>query len=278
MSAEPLAETAPVARLLAHATCRAGCEPYHGLVQHLRLLGVVAGPDRHAGFYQEALASVAGRGGRVLIAGAADYGMAAQVLDAFAAVDRVPRITVIDLCPTPLLLTTWYAAERGAHVTTALADAERYVPDEPVDAVVTDSLLTLLAPEGRQRALAAWSASLAPGGHLVTTLRIADGPRPSGRAATDAFVAWIVDEAARRGGLADLDAGLLEEAARRYADAPITLAPVRSRDEIVAAIESAGLRIERLDDLELPGNAPEDAAGPGVHRGEHYVRVVAVRP
>ena len=276
---EPLAASAPVARHVARSACLPECEPYHGLVQHLRLLGVVAAPDRHAGFYADALGGAAASGAEhVLVAGAADYGMVAQVLAAFASAGDAPRITLIDRCPTPLLLSAWYAAERGVRIATAVADAERFAPDSPVDVVVTDSLLTLLGPDGRRRALAAWSAALRPGGRLVTTLRIAEEPRPSGPAAAEAFVRWVLAEAGRAAGLPDLDAAELEAAARRYAGAPIRTDPVRSADELVAAVEGAGLRVERLDRLRLPGRAPADAAGPGIHRSDSYARLVAVRP
>jgi SAM-dependent methyltransferase len=278
-SGEPLAASAPLARHLARSACSPECEPYHGLIQHLRVLGVVAAPDRHAEFYGQALGAVAADGGtRVLIAGAADYGMVAQVLTAFAAAGSHPQITLIDRCRTPLLLSTWFAAERGVRIATAVADAERYVPDEPVDAVITDSLLTLLGPDGRERALGAWHDALRPGGRVVTVLRIADRPRPSGPEATEAFVRWVRARAERVGGLPDLDASELELAAHRFADAPIPLAPIRSAEELTAAVERSGLRVERLDEVELAGNAPTDAAGPGIHRAELYARIVAARP
>ena len=276
---EPLSTTAPVARHLARSACVPGCEPYHGLVVHLRLLGVVAAPDRHAEFYREAIGDAAADGARdVLIAGAADHGMFSQVRRAFDGSGTAPRITQIDRCPTPLMLTAWLAAALGVPIATAVADAERYVPEEPVDLVVTDSLLTLLGPEGRRRALGAWRSSLRPGGRVVTSMRIAGRVRPSGTAATDAFVRWVLERAAETDGLLDLTAEELGAATRRYADAPISLAPVRSTDELVAAVEDAGLRVERLDLQELPGRAPEDAAGPGIHRTESYARLVAARP
>jgi hypothetical protein len=275
---EPLAASAPVARHVARSACDERCAAYHGLVQYLRLIGAVAAPDRHARFYRDALGGAASDGARdVLVAAAADYGMVAQVLDAFAAAGAQPRMTVIDRCPTPLLLSTWYAAARGATIATAVADVCRYAPSEPVDIVVTDSLLTLLGPVGREHALTAWHAALRPGGRVVTTMRLA-GPRPSGAEATDAFVRWVLDLARQAGGLPGLPAEELEAATRRYADAPIPLDPVRSPEELAAAVEAAGLRVERLDRLDLRGRAPHDAAGPGIHRSERYVRLVAVRP
>jgi SAM-dependent methyltransferase len=271
-AAEPLAASAPVARHVARSACHATCQPYHGLIQDLRMLGAVGAPDRHADFYAEALTGA----GDVLVAGAADYGMVAQVLA--AAPGSPPRITMIDRCPTPTLLSAWFAAERGARIATAVADVCDYRPPAPVDLVVTDSLLTLLGPEGRPRALRAWHDALRPGGRVVTTMRVPAGRRPTGPAATEAFVRWVLAEAEARGGLPGLDARELEAAARRFADAPIRLAPVRTYEELIELVEEAGLRVERLDRLELPGNAPEGAAAPGIHRAERYARLVAVRP
>jgi hypothetical protein len=69
-----------------------------------------------------------------------------------------------------------------------------------------------------------------------------------------------------------------EAAARAYVAAPITVEPVRSYDELIDVVEGTGLRIERLERLWLEGHAPEGAAAPGIHRSEHYARLVAVRP
>jgi hypothetical protein len=65
-------------------------------------------------------------------------------------------------------------------IATEVADAREHIPDEPVDVVVTDSLLTLFGTEGRERALRAWHDGLRPGGRVVTTLGIAARKRPGG--------------------------------------------------------------------------------------------------
>jgi hypothetical protein len=126
---EPLAESATLARRLAPRTCRPigpgtrDCAPYHGLVQYLRLLGVVASPLRQGRFYRDALRDVPpAPHTRVLIAGAADYCMLALVLDAYRDRAGALEVTVIDRCPTPLELCRWYAARAGVPVTTAVAE------------------------------------------------------------------------------------------------------------------------------------------------------------
>src|SRR5262245_52985090 len=107
--------SAPLAYRTAGHACGAKCRWYHGLWQHLRLLGVIEPMPRHAAFYGRALRAAARgrRAPRVLVCGAADASMYSQVLDGLRAPGVRPSVTVIDLCGTPLAIKRWYA-RRGA--------------------------------------------------------------------------------------------------------------------------------------------------------------------
>jgi hypothetical protein len=273
---EPLAASAPIARALAPATC-AGCAAYHGNVQDLRLLGVVGSPNLNAGFYHAALAAAGESGARrVLVAGAADYAMLAHVL----AVLPDAHVTVIDRCPTPLLLNRWYAAMRGAAIATVVADVTDHVADPPADVIVTDSLLTLLDPPSRSRTLDRWRRGLAPGGVVVTSMRLSPaGPAPApSAAAVDAFVAWVLDEARRRVGLLETDFDALERAARAYMGGPLRSWPVRDTDELLALAADARLEVQALDVHRASDRRPRGVSGPGANPGATYARVVLRRP
>jgi hypothetical protein len=274
---EPLAASAPIARALAPATCTAGCAGYHGAVQELRLLGVVGSPQINRAFYREELGAAAARGARrVLVAGAADYAMLAHVLDAMP----VAAVTVIDRCPTPLLLSRWYGAMHGAAVATAVADVARYVADPAPDVIVTDSLLTLLDPAGRLETLRRWRDSLAPDGVAITSLRLSPAGPPAAppAAAVDAFTAWVLDAARRRAGLLELDPERLESAARAYTAIPLRSWPVRDTRELRALVADAGLAIERLSVRQAVQRGPAGVSGPGANPGATYARVVLRRP
>ncbi|HVL37158.1 MAG TPA: hypothetical protein VM489_15920 [Burkholderiales bacterium] len=94
--AEPLLESAPLARRLAPQLCRRDprtretCAAYHGFWQYARILGLGTAPDLHAGFLLDGIArAVSGtRQPRIAISGAADYSMLAHVLAAWQASSR----------------------------------------------------------------------------------------------------------------------------------------------------------------------------------------------
>jgi hypothetical protein len=276
---EPLLASAPIARHVAAAICP-GCGAYHGLLQTLRLLAVTTSPQRHGRFYRDQLGEVAARGGaRVLIAGAADYAMLAHALAAFVQAGVRARVLVVDRCPTPLALSRWYAATERTAIATATSDLAAFEPSEPVDVVITDSLLTLLEPAARVSALARWGAALTAEGRIVTTLRLlpASGwitPRPE---QIEDFVGWVLDEARLRAALVPLDLADLAEDARSYAEAPMRSWPVSGVEELEAIVHEAGLRVEHLEVLELDGRGARVGAGPGAHRDATYARIVLRR-
>jgi len=117
--AEPLVRSADWLGAMAELTCsRSGessCAWYHGTWQYLRLLDLVSSPWWHASFFRNAIGrQSAGRSDiRVLISGCADFSTYALVQG--QAADSA-KITALDLCPTPLMATSWYARRIGAPV------------------------------------------------------------------------------------------------------------------------------------------------------------------
>jgi len=126
---DPVALAAPVAHRLAAAHCGIdpasghSCAWYHGSRLYIRALGTgqCDMPDTHRAFFERAFRGLAGaRAGDLLVSGSADYVMPALILNAYGGAP-MPRLTVVDVCATPLHLIGWYA-ERHA-VTIAMRHA-----------------------------------------------------------------------------------------------------------------------------------------------------------
>src|SRR5882672_2854991 len=131
---EPLLESAPLAWRLAPQLCNRDtgngedCSAMHGAWQYLRALGLVGSIDQRADFYREALAPVAEAATTpsILVCGAADYAMLAQIVAAFRGRNVEPDVTVIDLCETPLMLNRWYADRAACRIKTVREDVLKY--------------------------------------------------------------------------------------------------------------------------------------------------------
>jgi SAM-dependent methyltransferase len=277
---QALLDSAALARVAAPILCpsgREGCAWYHGIYPSLRALGLAATPDRHGDFYAGALAALAAERprARVLLTGSADWGMLAHVLRAWRG--GRPRIVVLDMCETPLLLCRWWARRAGATIETRAADFARFRPDEPYDIILCHSFLAKFMPAGRAHAVARWRACLRPGGRVVSVQRL--GPDQSAasvgfsEAAARAFPRNVVRVARELPALAPR-ASELGRAAAIYARR-IRSWPLASADE-VRALFHHGFELERLDVVERPG-APATVAGAGLARRARYAEFVARR-
>jgi SAM-dependent methyltransferase len=292
---EPLARSAGTARALARELCAGAgdggesCAWYHEAYPTLRLLGLAATPERHAPFYRGALGALAERAGsaRVLVSGAADTAMLAQVLRARR--ERNPeaalRIRVLDRCATPLRLCRDYAEEIGAPIETQrldlLSPVAGHPAAEPFDLACTHSLLVLVPPQNRDALVAAWRALLRPGGKLVSTARIdpAPGPPRAGAGQADAFAARAREAAvalATTGveGAPDPDAAAT--LARRYAER-LASWPVTSERALADLLEAGGFAVEHLEVTEVGGRLAGASAGSGTARSARYAEFVALR-
>lgn len=271
---------------LAEAVCPVSgaqpCADFHVPWQELRLLGLAAGPERHEAFFSRTFDSLAAAGQRrVLIAGAADYGMLACVHRGFG--KRALSPVVADLCATPLMLCAWYGAARGLAVSTVQADLTHVTPDAPwvedgFDVITSHSVLRYFASEARAAVLARWRALLRPGGALVTVTRLV--PEAASPAVDSGHVERFVERALQAAEALDgvpMDRGRLARRAARFARAG-GFHPTRSITEVADVFEAAGFRIERLDDTRIDGALGSGDAAPGSARRARYAEIVAVRP
>ena len=147
------------------------CAWYHGTWQYLRLLDMVAVPDWHRDFYNEALGNILKRkpDANVLISAAADYGMLAMLHEAMELTGSSPRVVVYDICKTPLLSCQWYAERHGIRIETKCDDLiANPIPEAPFDLIVTDEFFTVLKAEYKPLISKKWKELLKPGGSVVT--------------------------------------------------------------------------------------------------------------
>lgn len=289
LPAEPLAESAGLARRWARTLCRTDpltgerCDWNHGLWQILRLLELNATPADQPALCREALRALqtGSDGTRVLVSGSADYGMLHQVLAAWSDRDRAPDVTVVDICETPLALNRWYAERVGASIATRCSDMLEYDEPLPFDAVCTHSFLGQFAPDARAQLIEKWHALLRPGGIAVTVNRIrpgtAPGPVAFGAQQAVALRAMIERLAPSLPPAVGVDGATLAADAERYAlrQRPH---PIASVAEIRALFERGGFEIVQLSCAPVPGGPRHSVRGPTVSAGADYVSVIARRP
>ena len=165
------------------------CDWYHGTWQFLRLVNMVATPPWYP-FYMEALGNIlADRpNAKVLISAAADWGMVAQLHQAADLVGAQPRITLYDICQSPLTASRWYADRHGFSMECVCENiiTSPRMPLGSYDLIVTDEFLTVLKDEYKPMITARWLELLKPGGSVVTTAMIGGPTTPNLR---DGFAA-----------------------------------------------------------------------------------------
>src|SRR5262245_41261183 len=178
---DPVEEAAALAGRLAVRHCRTepasgeSCVWYHGSLLALRALGIGRGgvPDDHRAFFDSTFRELANNENfkSVLVSGSADYLMPSLVLNAYSSVGRFPRLTVVDICQTPLLMNSWYAARFGISINVWHGDISEYGSAELKDIICTHHFFNFFTPERRPAVVAKWRALLRPGGRLVLVNR-----------------------------------------------------------------------------------------------------------
>jgi len=279
---EPLAESADIAAGLAARLCPDDCRAYHGMWQYFRLVGLIGTIGSDGRFLMDTFERLAGNGvRRVLIAGSADYGMLAHLLSAYRRAGRVPDVTVLDRCETPLALNRWYAEHEGLGIRTVRADIHEYAADVPFDLVCTHSFLAALDPACRPSAVRAWHAALRPGGWLVTAARVRHGapdtPLRFPEAEIAAFRARALALAGDWSGRLALTPDEIADAAGRYARNKL-LFGIKSPDVLRDLICRAGFELTCFEGGGSGESGADRPSGPSREwRSERY-RIVARKP
>lgn len=255
------------------------CAWLHGFWQCLRLAGVAATPDRHTRFYAEALQTVDTAAPRVLVSGAADYGMLACVAHAFQG--RGVQASVIDSCETPLHLNRWYAERAAFEIQTQRCSVLDYAPGTTFDVICTHSFFGQFSRAERPRLVAAWRRLLRAGGRVVTAHPLrpagADEPNRFTTSQEEVFRERIVGHADRLAELLGIAPAEVLDLGERYLRARYGY-PVRSGDELAALFEAEGFEIDRLVCEAPTADAPPGSGGPGLRNPDvQYAHVIARR-
>jgi SAM-dependent methyltransferase len=279
---------AALARGLAPGHCRRDpatgetCAWWHGFVPYLRILGVTTEVAHHGRFFQQALAGPAGAEthARVLISGAVDWAMLAEILRIYDAAGAQVQVTVLDICETALRLNLWYAAQAGISIATVLSDIRDYRAEGGYDVVCTHSFLPLFDPADRSRVVETWRQILRPGGVAVTVNRIwRQYPDPMVRYTPEqrrAFIDSVRRAAAALAPPLDLGEQDLVRGAEAFSE---NLAgwPLRSATEMVELFEDAQFEIHDFQVRTIEGMRPYQASGPGSLGGSPYAMIAAIR-
>jgi SAM-dependent methyltransferase len=212
---------------------------------------MVSSPAWHSGFYLRTLgdAAVSGDECRILISGAADYSMLAYAAHAFRRASKMPEITVLDLCETPLSLCQWYAEYIGLSISTVVSDILEYKPSAKFDLIVADAFLTRFSTDDHSRVLEKWAQLLRQGGRVVTTARIEAGLSGGAVRATSAEASDFGRKALQRARMINVPLGLspkeMETEACKYAEKMISY-PILSEEQLVQLVSCAGFCLEEL--------------------------------
>jgi hypothetical protein len=286
---EPVVESAPLAWRMAPQLCHRDavtgedCSWYHGLWQFLRLMGLAGSASDRGDFYQRAIQASVARmvAPRILISGAADYAMLAQVIAACHDLSIKPAVTVVDVCETPLHLNRWYGDRASFPVNTSRSNLLDYSPPRLFDLICTDSILGRFPP-GQWGTLARkWKALLNPGGAILTASRLRQGAGHERIGFTtdqaQAFRDAVLRGARERHASLGIDPQLLARGAEIYAERQSTYA-VRSTDQFQALFEDAGFAIEELSVNQRMTDNSASIKAPTVPRRGEFLQVVARHP
>ncbi|MDE0370624.1 MAG: hypothetical protein OXI84_10865 [bacterium] len=126
------------------------------------------------------------------------------------------KVTVIDLCPTPLLGTAAYAERVEAAAPELLVgDAIDHRRPSFYDIIVSDSFLPRFSTDELRKLLAAWCAPLSPKGITLTTVRLPGTKLDSRPERTERLDRWIQIANDARTWWPDMSDLPFEELARR---------------------------------------------------------------
>ncbi len=235
---EALRVAAPLAWRLSAEHCQ-GCRAYHGLWPWLRLAGLKQGLQRDRALLLPLLSDLLGSGRRrLLVAGAADSGLADLAFD--AAAGRPLELTVLDRCETPLALSRHLAARYGLPLQSQVADLLALDHPASADIILAHSVLAHLPAARQGNVLERLGQALAPQGRLVLVFRLAGR-----RDGEDDLAARLAAGLARQG-MTPPDDPAFADCLSQHAIARGRQAPFPTLAAAEATIAAAGLRIERL--------------------------------
>lgn len=285
---EPLAESAPLARLWAAQHC-ADCGWYHGFWQQMRLMGLGKTLSGQGPYFLDMAAKWRDHPSpRVLVSGCADYSALAYAVAGLGRkrfdAPEPPQLVVLDRCETPLQLSRWYAERLGLtaqSVQTVQADILDYQPAAPFDLIITSSFVGYFDPPRRARLFAQYAQLLAPAGRLVFANRLRDLPEDQpvgfGASETAIFLNRAQQANAALAPQDQLDEAHMALAVQAYCQ-HFKSYPVASETSLMASLAQAGLKAISCQNVQAKSQqstGTQALAGPTLADGSTYVRVEA---
>ncbi|MCL4550131.1 MAG: class I SAM-dependent methyltransferase [Bacteroidetes bacterium] len=262
---EPMLATAPVAEFLSKVLCKGNhisedCSWYHSIWQYLRIFDAVSTPTWHSSFYATALTRVfksSNKSVSILISGTADYSMLAHVLWTLEKnVDISYKITVLDLCETPLFLCKWYAKLHNTNVEIIAEDIFKYSPSNNFDLIITDAFLTRFPYEDRKKVLIKWKSLLNENGSIVTTVRLGGDslgiPRKGSEKQSNLFANNIKMNYTFWRNFLSISLTELEEKSKQYASSMTSYSAGQKKD-VVNMFSECGFNIIESIEKEVKG-------------------------
>lgn len=263
--ADLLAEAAPHMDHLSGVHCAPLCQAYHGVWGYMRLFGTLpsVGRDHHQ-LMSELGQAAAEKRQRILVSGAADFGILAYVIAAYEHAGVAAEVTVADYCATPLAINGWYAAARGWDVQTWQGDIRQF-PAAGFDLVVAHNFLNFFDPEARVDVAKLWARAMVPGGRAVVFAQIKPGAAPKARRfgaeKTEELVATLLEARATSPDRDRVAADHLANLAREFAERRVSNA-MRTEAELTAPLVAAGLNVGPVayHDAAMGGVVPIETA------------------
>lgn len=241
---------AQYAQGIAENSCTTQCKSYHGVWLYLRLLGILPSVSQDHEFLQSSLKQIAReRKSKVFISGAADFGILSYVLDAYLSERTMSEVTVLDKCPTPLLVNRWYTDRFDVHIRTVEQDFLEFESDA-FDCVVAHNFLNFFDKQHREYVFDKWAQILAREGMLVLVSNVKPQAevkaRRIGLAEEELLVARALKAWQQHGLDKHITASKLEHLVRGFSKNTISH-HVTDFEEIKQNLERTGFSIESID-------------------------------
>jgi SAM-dependent methyltransferase len=241
----------------------------------VRLLDLDGRLPRGLSFFADNLAELKDTKGRVkvVLAGAADTGLAALIAKAAAQSAASPSIFLVDRCQTPLILNRRFAEVSGLNIQTRQGTLDDIAVDS-MDAVVTHNVMGFNSETDRAAILKSAAKSLRPGGRLLSIEFLSDVRPPRSADETSALRAGLEKKLFDKGMEEDLVAKL-SNAAQAYWSADLT------KGAYPEAVFRSHLDAAQLTLVSLQYSGDKGRASPrtqpGINKTRKHAYIVAER-
>ena len=220
------------------------CRDLHGLWPYARLTRASTGVEQHQSGLEAQLSTFFDLGLRdVLIAGAADSALLAHV--ARAGARRDIRITVLDICDTPLELCRRFAKQWSLPVETVRQDLFDLDVTHRFDVVLMHGTLNLITAGRHVQVLRRIQRAMRPKGRLMLLFNTSRPPAAGQALETRAeYADFILSELKRLGiPLPDREAAMRERLVNRARERESRDAQFSTPGEVESQVKAAGFNV-----------------------------------